>query len=160
MNSWEASVHNCLAVVGCNQHSLPHRAVVGGVGVQFGDKSLFPFLSFPPPQIRIPELINAHISVSLFPSAAPVPTHPGLVAAGHWALWGTAERGGEYLLLGLWWRAEPFECPFTICVLLRTPNSSTRARGWCPRCSLDLCTITSFSRQSFCFSASGTHRKM
>lgn len=49
MNSWEASVHNCLAVVGCNQHSLPYRAVVGGVGVQFGDKSLFPFLSFPPP---------------------------------------------------------------------------------------------------------------
>lgn len=37
----------------------------------------------------------AHSSVSLFPSAAPIPTHPGIVAAGHRALRGTAERGGE-----------------------------------------------------------------
>lgn len=56
MNSWEASVQNCLAVVGCNQHSLPHNAVVGGIGqrgVRFGDSLFFPLL-LPSPQILTP----------------------------------------------------------------------------------------------------------
>lgn len=43
----------------------------------------------------------AHVSVSLFPSAAPIPPHLGIMAAGHRALRGTAECGGEYLGLGL-----------------------------------------------------------
>lgn len=52
VNSWEASVQNCLAVVGCNQHSLPHNAVVGGIGqrgVRFGDSLFFPLLLSLPP---------------------------------------------------------------------------------------------------------------
>lgn len=53
------------------------------------------FLSFP--QIPISLARCAHFSVSLFPSAAPIPPHLGVMAAGHRALWGTAERGGEYL---------------------------------------------------------------
>lgn len=57
------------------------------------------FLSFP--QIPISLARCAHFSVSLFPSAAPIPPHLGVMAAGHRALWGTAERGGEYLPLGL-----------------------------------------------------------
>lgn len=47
MNLWEASVQNCLAVVGCNQFSLV-KAVVGGIGqccVQSG--SSLPFIFFP-----------------------------------------------------------------------------------------------------------------
>lgn len=82
-----------LAAVGCNQFSLI-KAVVGGIVqhcVQSGRVFLFDFFS--PNSHSLVQC--AHFGVLLFPSAAPIPAHPGAVAAGHWALRGTAERGGE-----------------------------------------------------------------